>query len=132
MAQTAFPVAARICRAGPPTRNFSSSTSLRRRSASRKPLVTRPQHHRGRDAARPARLREHYEQKLARYRLPRRSGADELLLKVFTTAPRTRAAPKAASVLREMRIPLRQQILRSGRIQRIPGASGAALDDRAL
>ena len=29
-------------------------------------------------------LREHYEQKLARYRLPRRSGADELLLKVFT------------------------------------------------
>jgi hypothetical protein len=58
-------------------------------------------------------LREHYEQKLARYRLPRRSGADELLLKVFTAAPRTRAAPKAASVLREMRISLRQQILRS-------------------
>jgi hypothetical protein len=59
-------------------------------------------------------LREHYEQKLARYRLPRRSGADELLLKLFTTAPRTRAAPKAASVLREMRAPLRQQIQRSG------------------
>src|SRR5271170_7984237 len=34
-------------------------------------------------------LREHYEQKLARYRLPRRSGADELLLKIFTTAART-------------------------------------------
>ena len=59
-------------------------------------------------------LREHYEQKLARYRLPRRSGADELLLKVFTTAPRNRASPKAASVLREMRSSLRQQILRSG------------------
>src|SRR3984893_16352754 len=59
-------------------------------------------------------LREHYEQKLARYRLTRRSGADELLLKVFTTAPRTRATPKAASVLREMRAPLRQQIQRSG------------------
>jgi hypothetical protein len=59
-------------------------------------------------------LRQHYEQKLARYRLPRRSGADELLLKVFTTAPRTRASPKAASVLREMRSALRQQILRSG------------------
>jgi Putative zinc-binding metallo-peptidase len=59
-------------------------------------------------------LREHYEQKLARYRLPRRSGADELLLKVFTTAPRTRATPKAASVLRELRTPLRQQIQRSG------------------
>jgi hypothetical protein len=59
-------------------------------------------------------LREHYEQKLARYRLPRRSGADELLIKVFTTAPRNRAAPKAASVLREMRAPLRQQIQRSG------------------
>jgi hypothetical protein len=59
-------------------------------------------------------LREHYEQKLARYRLPRRSGADELLLKVFTTAPHTRTSPKAASVLREMRASLRQKIQRSG------------------
>jgi Putative zinc-binding metallo-peptidase len=59
-------------------------------------------------------LREHYEQKLARYRLPRRSVADELLLKVFTTAPHHRASPKAASVLREMRAPLRQKIQRSG------------------
>jgi hypothetical protein len=59
-------------------------------------------------------LREHYEQKLARYRMPRRSGADELLLKVFTTAPRTRRSPKAASVVREMRNSLRQQIVRSG------------------
>jgi hypothetical protein len=59
-------------------------------------------------------LREHYRQKLARYRLPRRSGADELLLKVFTTAPRNRSSPKAASVLREMRASLRQQIQRSG------------------
>jgi hypothetical protein len=46
--------------------------------------------------------------------MPRRSGADELLLKVFTTAPRNRSAPKAAGVLREMRAPLRQQIQRSG------------------
>jgi hypothetical protein len=59
-------------------------------------------------------LRQHYEDKLARYRMPRRSGADELLLKVFTTAPRRRSAPKAASVLRELRNPLRQQIVRSG------------------
>jgi Putative zinc-binding metallo-peptidase len=59
-------------------------------------------------------LREHYRQKLARYRLPRRSGADELLLKVFTAAPRNRSSPKAASVLREMRASLRQQIQRSG------------------
>jgi Putative zinc-binding metallo-peptidase len=59
-------------------------------------------------------LREHYEQKLARYRLPRRSVADELLLKVFTTSPHHRASPKAASVLREMRAPLRQKIQRSG------------------
>jgi hypothetical protein len=59
-------------------------------------------------------LREHYEQKHARYRMPRRSGADELLLKVFTAAPRTRAAPKAASLLRDLRQPLRQQIVRSG------------------
>jgi hypothetical protein len=61
-----------------------------------------------------ATLREHYERKLARYRMPRRSGADELLLKVFTAAPARRTAPKAASVLREMRNPLRHQIVRSG------------------
>lgn len=59
-------------------------------------------------------LREHYEDKLARYRLPRRSGADELLLKVFTSAPRSRNALKAASVLRDLRNSLRAQILRSG------------------
>jgi putative zinc-binding metallo-peptidase len=59
-------------------------------------------------------LREHYESKLARYRMPRRSGADELLLKVFTAAPRARGRPKAARVLREMRHSLRQRILRSG------------------
>jgi len=59
-------------------------------------------------------LREHYEQKLARYRMPRRSGADELLLKVFATAPRARGRPKAARLLREMRNSLRQQILRTG------------------
>ena len=59
-------------------------------------------------------LRQHYEDKLARYRMPRRSGADELLLKIFTTAPRRRSAPKAASVLRELRNPLRQQIVRAG------------------
>jgi hypothetical protein len=59
-------------------------------------------------------LREHYRRKHTRYRLPRRSGADELLQKVFTTAPRAPGAPKAASVLRELRNPLRQQIVRSG------------------
>jgi putative zinc-binding metallo-peptidase len=59
-------------------------------------------------------LRVHYERKLARYRLPRRSGADELLLKVFTAAPRRHSAPKAASVLREMRNQLRHDVVRSG------------------
>jgi hypothetical protein len=59
-------------------------------------------------------LREHYEQKLARYRMPRRSGADELLLKIFTAAPQSRRRPKAASLLRELRNPLRQQLVRSG------------------
>ncbi len=59
-------------------------------------------------------LREHYARKLAHYRLPRRSGADEMLLKVFTTAPRNRAVPKAASALRDMRIALRKQVMRSG------------------
>jgi hypothetical protein len=59
-------------------------------------------------------LRDHYEHKLARTPLRRRSGADELLLKLFTAAPRTRDLPKASSVLRELRNPLRQQIVRSG------------------
>jgi hypothetical protein len=59
-------------------------------------------------------LREHYERRLASAPLRRRSGADELLLKVFTAAPRTRRAAKAATVLRELRYPLRQQIVRSG------------------
>jgi hypothetical protein len=62
----------------------------------------------------PRTLRHHYDQRRARYRMPRRSGADELLLKVFTTAPRRRSAPKAATVLRDMRQPLRQQFMRSG------------------
>lgn len=59
-------------------------------------------------------LRQHYEYKLARYRTPRRSAADELLGKVFTAAPVRSSAPKAASVLRELRNPLRQEFLRSG------------------
>jgi hypothetical protein len=59
-------------------------------------------------------LRQHYEKKLARYRMPRRSGADELLLKIFTATPRRASAPKAASVLRELRNPLRQQFVRAG------------------
>lgn len=59
-------------------------------------------------------LRQHYERKLARYRMPRRSGADELLLKVFTAAPRRKSAAKAASVLRDMRASLRNQFVRHG------------------
>jgi len=58
-------------------------------------------------------LRQHYEYKLARYRLPRRSGADELLLKVFTTAPRNRSAPRAATLLRELRTPLLKRMVGS-------------------
>jgi hypothetical protein len=59
-------------------------------------------------------LRQHYEHKLARYRTRRRSSADELLLKVFTTAPGRRSAAKAASVLRERRNSLRHRFLRRG------------------
>jgi len=59
-------------------------------------------------------LREHYERRLARARVRRRSGADELLLKLFTAAPRNRARLKAASVLRDMRQSLRVQTVRSG------------------
>ncbi len=59
-------------------------------------------------------LRRHYEQKYARYRMPRRSGADELLLKVFTTTPRTRATARAAAVIRDLRRSLRQQAVAAG------------------
>ena len=59
-------------------------------------------------------LRQHYEWKMARYRLPRRSSADELLLKVFTATPRRRDAARAATVLREMRLELRRRIVGSG------------------
>ncbi len=59
-------------------------------------------------------LRAHYNQKFARYRMPRRSGADELLLKIFSNVPRARNSNKAASLVREMRRPLRQETLRSG------------------
>jgi len=59
-------------------------------------------------------LRAHYERKLSRYRTPRRSGADELLLRIFTPAPARRSAPRAARLLRALRVPLRQEIVRSG------------------
>jgi len=77
-------------------------------------------------------LREHYEQKLARYRLPRRSGADELLLKVFRDGARNRTAPKAASVLRDMRGAVAPADPAIGRVQRVPGAPSVAADDRTL
>lgn len=59
-------------------------------------------------------LREHYERKFSRYRLPRRSAADELLLKVFTPAPVRRSAPKASTLLRELRTPLLKRLVHSG------------------
>ncbi len=78
-----------------------------------KPLVT--DRSRIEDIAEDTRsLREHYEQKFSRYRMPRRSGADELLLKIFTAVPPRRNAPKAVSVVREWRPLLRQQLVESG------------------
>ena len=59
-------------------------------------------------------LRQHYEDKLARYRMPRRSGADELLLELFTADPPRGSAPRAAAVLREQRHQLCRQFVRSG------------------
>jgi Putative zinc-binding metallo-peptidase len=59
-------------------------------------------------------LRQHYERKLARYRARRRSGADELLLKVFATAPRTAVTPKAATFVREMRQTLHRAVVDHG------------------
>ena len=46
--------------------------------------------------------------------MPRRSGADELLLKVFTAAPRRVRPPRRRACCASMREPLRQQIVRSG------------------
>src|SRR6202161_354053 len=46
--------------------------------------------------------RAHYEDRLAHHRMPRRSGADELLAKVFTAAPRTRRRLKASPLRREV------------------------------
>ena len=46
--------------------------------------------------------------------MPRRSGADEMLLKVFSASPGARARPNAAALLREWRVPLRREIARSG------------------
>ncbi|MBS0398516.1 MAG: putative zinc-binding metallopeptidase [Proteobacteria bacterium] len=59
-------------------------------------------------------LRQHFEQKHARYRVPRRSDADDLLCRIFTQHPSRRSVPRAASVVREMRQGLRRQIVRSG------------------
>ncbi len=78
-----------------------------------KPLVT--DRSRIEDIAEDTRsLRDHYERKFSRYRMPRRSGADELLLKVFTAAPPRRNAPKAVSVVRELRPALRLRLVASG------------------
>ncbi len=59
-------------------------------------------------------LRQHYEHKLARYGARRRTGADDLLMKVFTADPPRRSSPKAASVVRDMRQPLRRHLVRKG------------------
>ncbi|HUX74063.1 MAG TPA: putative zinc-binding metallopeptidase [Steroidobacteraceae bacterium] len=97
----------------PAFRKLEFIDSLLAEIGTARPPVTR--RHRIEDIAENTRtLREHYERKFSRYRLPRRSGADELLLRVFTNAPTRRTAPKAASVVRELRHPLRQRIARSG------------------
>ena len=59
-------------------------------------------------------LREHYERKLARYRMPRRSGADELLLKVFTAAPRRGRRPRRRACCATCAIRCGSKIVRSG------------------
>ena len=59
-------------------------------------------------------LRAHYAHRHASQRIPRRSAADELLLKVFTAAPARRTAPQAAHAVRVLANPLRRQLVRSG------------------
>ncbi len=59
-------------------------------------------------------LGQHYAQKVARYGSTRRSLADRWLLRIFTVKARNRLTPRAASVVREMRRALRQEIVGSG------------------
>ena len=59
-------------------------------------------------------LRAHYAHRHASLRIPRRSGADEWLSRVFTAASARRAAPKAAHTVRALANPLRHQLVRSG------------------
>ncbi len=65
-------------------------------------------------AENPRTLRAHYAHKQASLRVPRRSAADPLLSKIFTATPARRGAPKAAHVIRDLAIPLRRQLVRSG------------------
>ena len=77
-------------------------------------------------------LRQHYERKLARYRMPRRSGADELLLKVFTTVPRSVAGPQGGERAARDAQRAAAQDRALGGVQRIPRSPSAQAHDRAL
>jgi hypothetical protein len=59
-------------------------------------------------------LAQHYAQKVARYGRPRRSLADDWLLRIFTVKPGKRLTPRAASAVREMRRVLRHELVGSG------------------
>jgi hypothetical protein len=65
-------------------------------------------------AENPRTLRAHYAHRHASLRLPRRSAADELLLRMFTPAPARPTAPKAAHAIRALANPLRRQLVHSG------------------
>ena len=63
-------------------------------------------------------LAEHYEEKLARYRHFRRSDADDLLARVFTSRPSRVHAPRAASLLREAKPQLVSSVSREADVDR--------------
>ena len=63
-------------------------------------------------------LAEHYEEKLARYRHFRRSDADDLLLRVFTSRPTRASAPRASALLREGKPQLVASVAREADVDR--------------
>jgi hypothetical protein len=63
-------------------------------------------------------LKEHYAEKLSRYRHFARSDADELLLRVFTSRPTRATAPRASVLLREGKPQLVASVAREADVDR--------------
>jgi hypothetical protein len=72
-------------------------------------------------------LREHYEMKLERYAVDVPTVFDRDLTKIFSLAPRNKAAPLAATFIRRRRNELRNDVVRAS--GEYPVALEAAIED---